>query len=1325
MDSYGQASVRKRRALVSIRRWFVACAVVSLVLPARPTSAAVLQQVQSGTAVNTANGIQTITISPVDTTKSFLVFQTRSNSPLPPASTVRGRLQSSTTIEFERVTSEATPAAINIQWYVATFGSGVSVQRGETTVSATTVNTPVSAVTMAQSFVLFSKTAVAGDTEWSNNDSIAADLTTTTNLQFRTAASGNHIVAWQVVTFTNAADINVQRGSVTTMTGAATSATATLTAVNTRKTFVLSSWRTTGTGADIGSRLIRTQLTNSTTLTFDRSVAGTPDDINEIAWQAIELKDASTVWTGTASFASGVSQAIAVLGSPDVNVTRAIGLISGQGGNGQSMGRSPYTAAGIVGVGSATTSIAFDQLTLDRDNTAGTADVGWFVVQFDGGTPYKVGTFTKSTTTGTQTIAHGLAQVPKALILWAEGKSDTISIRGTATGSTTGGAVAIAKDQIVSADQPTASTTVATSAFSTTGLNEVFLAFISAGGPVGQTVTGVSGAGLNWVLVKRANGQAGTAEIWRAFSTLIQVNVTVTATLATAATSSMTVITLTGADATGSDGAGAIGASSAASAASGAPTLSLTTTRNGSVVIGVGSDTQSATARTVPGSQTLHHSFLPTGATYWTQSITNAIASSGTTATINDTAPTADRYNLASVEILQEVATNVTVAVPPGTVQDDVMIASIGFRPSSATITAPSGWTLLRRTSSTVGSQNSLATYWRVATAAEAQNHTWSLSATSGAVGSIVSFVGVDTGSPINVENGTNTASSLNHTAPSVTTTVARTMIVTVHTLSSSATWTPPGALTEATDVASGTPPTNAGQSMEVNYGIQAAAGATGTFTATASNNADSGNTETIALRPAIHQYYSVGMTDGTTSRSVGVSGADASATTNNSSRTSTSALTFIRSEGSSGAVLAEASVQSWDSTNVVLNWTANDSASTVVHYLALGGSDVSAQVVEWTTGTGTGLLPVTGVGFRPAVVFHAHAGVQQVAAAPSTMANAAFGIGAMSGEGNQWATGFLSLDGLATSDAQRGQRTDAFLYEFDQSLAVQKKASWVSMDNDGFTVNVSNATSTNDTRVFSLALAGLNATVGSFNKSTAAATANQALTGVGFKPGAVFLASAQDITQATAVAHARFGLGASDGTTGGAATFEATDAIANSDVNSTDLTTKAFVKIDNTTSTVNAQADITSMDSDGFTLSWTTNDAVATEILYLALAPAAVTEVHLTSLTADHYSGGVLLQWRTGYEIDNVGFNVYREVGGVKTKLNTSLIAGSALQAGQGAVVAGERLYARWDTAPAASDSGAAYWVEDVEFNGRSTMHGPVTPIDSQLQAPSTTDSD
>ncbi|MDO8614286.1 MAG: hypothetical protein Q7T33_00935, partial [Dehalococcoidia bacterium] len=57
--------------------------------------------------------------------------------------------------------------------------------------------------------------------------------------------------------------------------------------------------------------------------------------------------------------------------------------------------------------------------------------------------------------------------------------------------------------------------------------------------------------------------------------------------------------------------------------------------------------------------------------------------------------------------------------------------------------------------------------------------------------------------------------------------------------------------MTEAFDVASVAVPSAGGISIEGNYGIQAAAGATGTKTATASNDADVGNAHILALRPA------------------------------------------------------------------------------------------------------------------------------------------------------------------------------------------------------------------------------------------------------------------------------------------------------------------------------------------------------------------------------------------------------------------------------------------------------------------------------------------
>ena len=69
--------------------------------------------------------------------------------------------------------------------------------------------------------------------------------------------------------------------------------------------------------------------------------------------------------------------------------------------------------------------------------------------------------------------------------------------------------------------------------------------------------------------------------------------------------------------------------------------------------MGVGNDYDNAIARKVGPNQTLVHQYLtPTGDTYWVQMYSAPTPTSGTTVTINDTAPTTDRYNLSICEVL-------------------------------------------------------------------------------------------------------------------------------------------------------------------------------------------------------------------------------------------------------------------------------------------------------------------------------------------------------------------------------------------------------------------------------------------------------------------------------------------------------------------------------------------------------------------------------------------------------------------------------------------------------------------------------------------------
>ncbi len=331
---------------------------------------AVVKAVQSGTtSIDSNGGTNTITvpITSVNTASSFLIFQTRHNGNRPVNSMIRGRIASATTLEFVRVSNEAAPGVpINIQWYVAEFSSGVNVQRGEVAQSTTTINVPITPMAAVnQAFVTWSKTPTAGDGTTNSDDVVVGELTSTSNLQFRVnGANASHIISWQVIEFTNAADINVQKGTASLL-GAALSTTITLgTAVNVNSTFVLCGYRSAGSGADIGARMLRAQLTNSTTITMDRDISGTPDDMTEILCQAVELTNGSTVQRGSENFLSGDSQKLVAITS--VDTSRAIAFASVQPVGGQNMGRSPYAADDIIGVGSVTMALSSTQITMER-----------------------------------------------------------------------------------------------------------------------------------------------------------------------------------------------------------------------------------------------------------------------------------------------------------------------------------------------------------------------------------------------------------------------------------------------------------------------------------------------------------------------------------------------------------------------------------------------------------------------------------------------------------------------------------------------------------------------------------------------------------------------------------------------------------------------------------------------------------------------------------------------------------------------------------------------------------------------------------------------
>jgi len=190
----------------------------------------------------------------------------------------------------------------------------------------------------------------------------------------------------------------------------------------------------------------------------------------------------------------------------------------------------------------------------------------------------------------------------------------------------------------------------------TTTVPTRLVAFVSADGPqatgtAGQSAT-VSGAGLTWTLVTRANGQWGNAEIWTANAPAALANASITSTLLRhrAAPDYIHMVRLVA-----FTGVSAIGASNAASGQTTSTATISITAQTGSVVYAVGEDWSNALTRTFPAGQVQDVQQLGAdGDTFWVQRSAAALAATGTvtfTATTAAQAAPGDRWNFAIVEL--------------------------------------------------------------------------------------------------------------------------------------------------------------------------------------------------------------------------------------------------------------------------------------------------------------------------------------------------------------------------------------------------------------------------------------------------------------------------------------------------------------------------------------------------------------------------------------------------------------------------------------------------------------------------------------------------
>jgi hypothetical protein len=297
--------------------------------------------------------------------------------------------------------------------------------------------------------------------------------------------------------------------------------------------------------------------------------------------------------------------------------------------------------------------------------------------------------------------------------------------------------------------------------------------------------------------------------------------------------------------------------------------------------------------------------------------------------------------------------------------------------------------------------------------------------------------------------------------------------------------------------------------------------------------------------------------------------------------------------------IVGEADLSSMDSDGFTLSWATIPSTAAIVHYLALGGSDITnAKVGNFQLPTATGTFDVTDPGFEPdSVLLFSIRNTTLTSSATVTR----WTLGAFDRAAEANAT-LVEANAVATTDMASAQLSTRVLRMLGTSTGYNSNVDFSAMLSNGFRLN--NVTAPGGAyHAFYIALRGVKVKLGVETQKTSTGTK---ATTVGFNPSALLLwgtnraaSTAIDATQQ------KFSIGATDGTASGTTWASSTDNVTTTDANSSTVTGKVIRHATNP-STIDAEATV-SFDSSGFTLDWTTADATAREFFYLAIGTTSV----------------------------------------------------------------------------------------------------------------------
>jgi hypothetical protein len=382
-------------------------------------SAALLKSV-TGNSVNlpNTNAVTNVALTGIDLTKAFVICSQQSPDSTPANMLYACDLNNGGPSGAAQlsITPSAAPAGTNawVQYSVAEFTAGVTVQRGTATFSGTSL-TPTAAVTLSpavdctKSFVLTSVrstvTAQNADEQWTVRATLGSAASpcnsgTSTALELRRLEGGTGTtltVEWQVVTYEGA---TVQRGTScigsTSACGAVPSgytagtnnrATLTTSVDTTKSILLLTRQAGTAVAGVEGEYMVRGQFTATGSavgfVQFVRAVGSTTANHHvQISWEVVSFTDGTTVQTsGTtpSTIAAGAGSVTPNLTSL-VDVTRTVPFFSSSGGGAGSA--SDFNDAGPRASVAGSNGVSVSELVFQRNDTVSAVSLSWFAVSF-------------------------------------------------------------------------------------------------------------------------------------------------------------------------------------------------------------------------------------------------------------------------------------------------------------------------------------------------------------------------------------------------------------------------------------------------------------------------------------------------------------------------------------------------------------------------------------------------------------------------------------------------------------------------------------------------------------------------------------------------------------------------------------------------------------------------------------------------------------------------------------------------------------------------------------------------------------------------------